>query len=193
MQQPVFRYKYGNAFDFINIAKIVSDTINGRECESNVVFNMKNKRIMLIIAAVAESCEIVRYIDNHELSHMLLYCVEDNLGYTLVFRDHIDRYLKHSVVCRVKLLEYLAKLIKDSWPIQELKEMIMIVKMECMEADEISMLENVLVELLDEESQRRFLNVNAKKIQLIWRSIIANPYHPCCQRRLIREAEELAM
>lgn len=195
MQQPIYRYKYGNTFDFINIAKIVSDTINGRECESNVVFSMKNKRIMLIISAIAETCEIVRHIDNHELAHMLLYCVECNLGYTLIWigRDNLNIYLKHSELCRVKLLEYLSKLIKNSWPIQELKEMIMIVKMDCMEADEISMLENVLVELLDAESQRRFMNANAKKIQSIWRSIIANPYHPCCQRRLMREATEFAM
>lgn len=45
--------------------------------------------------------------------------------------------------------------------------------------------------LLDEEAMARLQAHKAKRIQCHWRKVVVNPYHIVCQRRLMRELDDL--
>lgn len=45
--------------------------------------------------------------------------------------------------------------------------------------------------LLEEEAMTRLKERKARRIQNHWRSVVVNPYHIVCQRRLMRELNEL--
>jgi hypothetical protein len=154
---------------------------------------MKTKRIIPLALMIAERCDVSYHIPNKELSHSLLFCLEDNLGYTLVPKAELQFFLKDHELCRKKLLDFLRILIESSWSIQEIKEMVLILHWECMEHDEIDMMECILDRVLEKESQRRFMDCKARLIQRRWRNVNTNPYHPCCQRRLQREAGEMLL
>jgi hypothetical protein len=184
--KPVYKYPYGSKFNFINLGKITVIEDPPNFYEYCVVYDMQEKHIKKLIPIIFESCQIIDSIDNYDLSKILYDCLDFNLG--CIFGNI---YFKHYEQCRQKLIEYLSPLIRETWSIEEVKEERIIQILEKRNTDIVYMLDAILDSLLAKEADSRFRNRKARYIQDIWKQAISNPYHPCCQRRLMREATEL--
>jgi hypothetical protein len=184
---PIYLYTYGIPFEYVCIGNH-----NVELLEYAIVFNLNTKRIMNLAASLVERCEVVGSIDNRKLLDQLLVCLEGNLGYPEMPSAEKKYFDK---VFRGSLLQFVTPMIAETWSIPALKMYLIELNGSPHEAnnDIVVMVESILDRKLIEESNHRFMESNAKRIQRVWRDAISNPYNPCCKRRLEQEANELCI
>jgi hypothetical protein len=193
MTHPVYTYPYGTPFAFVKLGNIEDNEGTDLPHYYCVVYNNTAHRIMAISAFDAESCTIERYVDDQTLSRKLFDCLDMNMGYYLLSEDTFKDYLKHHIKCRNMLIEFLAPLMKREWTLDDLKETYRLLqraflKTAIEDRAPYTLLDEKLKTILDE---RLLEESNAKIIQKHWRHVVSNPQYACCQRRLVREFQDM--
>ena len=190
---PVYRYIWtANEFNFVPIGTYCyADPESGLNYSYTFAYKVgiEHSIMLTLPTLIVARCEIVEYIDEEEIIMKLLICLFTDLGYGSQTRQIC--MVQHADKCEASLQSFIMNLIRKRWSIQNCKECLKHFQDLKMKRCVLLKFENMVDEVFVDEANKRFLNAKAKCIQKYWRNAISNPNHPCCQRRLAFEANEL--